>query len=91
MNDGDKLVIAFQEFDAANDEDPRKISRDGENVGQELFYARKLTEWVMRLEPDASDVLRLASRCQHLKRWESSRIMLMSRQKYYERWAMVRM
>jgi hypothetical protein len=40
---------------------------------RELVYAQWLTEWVLRLCPDASEHLRLAARCQHLRRWEVPR------------------
>ncbi len=36
---------------------------------RELLYARRLTEWVLKLAPEASQSLRLAARCQHLCRW----------------------
>ncbi len=39
----------------------------------ELLYARRLSEWVLKLKPDASEALRLAARCQHLCRWEIPR------------------
>src|SRR5436190_18321125 len=55
---------AIARFDAANARDPRDI---------ELPYARHLSEWVERLAPDASEALRLAARCQHLRRWEIPR------------------
>jgi hypothetical protein len=36
-------------------------------------YAEWLTDWVLRLAPAASEPLRLAARCQHLRRWEIPR------------------
>jgi hypothetical protein len=36
---------------------------------RELVYAERLTDWVLKLAPDASEALRLAARCQHLRRW----------------------
>jgi len=36
---------------------------------RELVYAQRLTDWVLKLCPDASEELRLAARCQHLCRW----------------------
>lgn len=42
---------------------------DGAMQPRELLNAQRLSNWVMRLAPDASEVLRLASRCQHLCRW----------------------
>ena len=38
-----------------------------------MLYARRLTDWVLRLCPGASESLRLAARCQHLCRWEIPR------------------
>jgi hypothetical protein len=36
---------------------------------RELVYAERLTGWVLKLAPNASEALRLAARCQHLRRW----------------------
>lgn len=55
---------AIARFDSANAQDPRAI---------ELPYAQRLSAWVERLAPDASEALRLAARCQHLRRWEIPR------------------
>ncbi len=35
----------------------------------ELEYAQRLTAWVVRLSPEASDALRIAARGQHVRRW----------------------
>ena len=51
---------AIRRFDTANAQDPR---------GVELPYAQRLSAWVDRLAPDASEELRLASRAQHICRW----------------------
>ena len=37
------------------------------------MYAERLTGWVLKLRPDASEALRLAARCQHICRWQSPR------------------
>jgi len=62
--DLDRFQDAIARFDAANAQDPRGI---------ELPYAQRLSAWVERLRPDASETLRLAARCQHLRRWEIPR------------------
>lgn len=36
---------------------------------RELVYAERLNGWVLKLAPNASEALRLAARCQHLRRW----------------------
>jgi hypothetical protein len=64
---------ALKRFDAANAEDPNRIVIDGTEQPYELAYSKWLTEWVLRLNPEASEALRLAARCQHLCRWEIPR------------------
>jgi len=61
----DRLQRAFELLDAANTEDPRQ--QDGQPV--ELLYAQRMTDWLGRLYPDASEPLRLAARAQHIRRW----------------------
>ena len=64
---------AIRRFDAANAADPNHELVDGVPHPRELLYAHRLTDWVLRLRPDASEALRLAARGQHLRRWESPR------------------
>ncbi len=65
----EKLKKAFALFDAYNAQSPDTVTHEGEVIPAELFYAHKLYEWVIRLEPQASEPLLLASRCQHIGRW----------------------
>jgi tRNAThr (cytosine32-N3)-methyltransferase len=39
----------------------------------EFVYADRMEAWVARLVPEASELLRLAARCQHLERWSVPR------------------
>lgn len=64
---------ALRRFDEANARDPNTEQVGGVVRPRELVYAERLTDWVLRLQPDASEPLRLAARCQHLCRWESPR------------------
>lgn len=64
---------AIRRFDTANAADPHRDVVDGVEHPRELLYARRLTDWALRLQPNASEALRLAARCQHLCRWESPR------------------
>ncbi|MDP9081046.1 MAG: DUF4202 domain-containing protein [Bacteroidota bacterium] len=68
-----KLQQAFQGFDAYNQKDPHTFTWDGTAYPQEHFLALKLYEWVLKLKPDASEELLLASRSQHIGRWEIPR------------------
>ena len=64
---------AIRRFDTANAADPNREVMDGVELPRELLYALRLTDWVLSLQPEASETLRLAARCQHLCRWESPR------------------
>lgn len=69
----DRFHAAITRFDAANSEDPRKESVDGKDIPRELAYARRMSAWLDRLAPDASEPLKLAARCQHIRRWSIPR------------------
>ena len=73
ISDPKKFNQAIARFDAANSEDPNKESFDGAPHPKELLYARRMTAWLDKLEPDASEALRLAARCQHIRRWTIAR------------------
>ncbi|HTX22764.1 MAG TPA: DUF4202 domain-containing protein [Candidatus Aquilonibacter sp.] len=64
-----RFEAALRRFDEQNSRDPN--SENGQP--RELLYAQRLDDWVLCLAPDASEVLRLAARCQHLCRWEIPR------------------
>ena len=65
----EKFQSASARFDAENSRDPNSEA----GRPRELLYAERLTDWVLKLRPDASEPLRLAARCQHIRRWESPR------------------
>src|ERR1700761_3248765 len=64
---------ALQLIDDAHAEDPRKITAKGEEVPYELHYARQMTHYLNLRCANASDILRLAIRAQHFRRWEVPR------------------
>jgi len=64
-----RFEAALRRFDEENARDPNTERVAGVPRPREWVYAERLTEWVLRLKPDASEALRLAARCQHLCRW----------------------
>lgn len=56
--------------DKAHAGDPK---RSPEGLPAELVYADRVEAWVTKLVPEASPLLRLGARCQHLERWSVSR------------------
>jgi hypothetical protein len=56
---------ALARIDAVHAKDPEKEG----GRPKELVYAERMSAWLQKLEPKASEELRLAVRCQHLRRW----------------------
>jgi hypothetical protein len=61
---------ALAAIDAVHAEDPDK---DAAGEAKELLYAQRMSAWLAKLAPDASEALKLAVRCQHLRRWAIAR------------------
>jgi len=73
LSDGSCFEAACRLFDGANSLDPNLEIVEGIARPRELIYAERLTDWVLKLRPGASEELRLAARCQHLCRWMIAR------------------
>jgi hypothetical protein len=69
----ERFKRALARFDEENSRDPNHQILKGVPQPRELVYAQWLTDWVLRLCPEASEELRLAARCQHIRRWEVPR------------------
>lgn len=69
----DRFARAIELFDRANAGDPNRVLCSGVERPKELVFAERLAGTVLELDPDASEPLRLASRCQHIRRWEIPR------------------
>jgi hypothetical protein len=68
-----RFLKAIDRIDAANAEDPNRDVWDGEQVPAALLYGQRMTKWLDKLYPDASEPLQLAARAQHIRRWEVPR------------------
>ncbi len=64
---------AIARFDAENAKDPHVDIVGGDSVPREQLYAERLSQWVLKLDPSASEELQLAARSQHIRRWEIPR------------------
>jgi len=82
----ERFARAIARFDAANAEDPRRERTEAGDEAKELVYARRMTDWLARLEPEASEALRLAARAQHLCRWRIPRAGYPDGRQGYLRW-----
>ncbi len=61
----DRLAQALVLIDAANGADP---SLDGSQPAA-LLYGQRMTEELLRLVPEAPEILQIAARGQHVERW----------------------
>ena len=77
---------ALARFDQANAEDPNRELIGDTPQPKELVYAQRMTAWLDRLAPDASEPLRLAARCQHIRRWVIARSEFPPGRDGYRRW-----
>ena len=73
ISDSKRFDRAIKNFDLANSDDPRTETFGGVTYPKELLYAKRMTTRLNKLFPDASEVLQLSARCQHIRRWEIPR------------------
>ena len=71
--DTERYQAALERFEADHHEDPRSVDVDGTSLPWSVHYHARLLHWVLELDPDASEALRLAAACQHVRRWELPR------------------
>jgi hypothetical protein len=86
VSDPARFREAIRRFDELNAGDPNREIVDGSPQPRELLSARRLSDWVLTLAPDASEVLRLAARSQHLCRWEIPRASYEMTRAGYHQW-----
>jgi hypothetical protein len=68
-----RLSRAIEAFDRANALDPRRQRFEGDDHPRELIFSRRVYDWLLRLEPAASESAQLAARGHTLRRWEIPR------------------
>ncbi len=69
----DRFIRVIAAIDAANAHDPHMLQIAGEAVPAELLYGQRMSAGLARMAPDASELLRIAARGQHIERWTSPR------------------
>ena len=69
MNTTSQFNRAIQKFDQENQNDPNTETDKGQEYPKELLYSRRMTDWLSKTDPDASEALQLAARSQHICRW----------------------
>jgi len=81
-----RLPRVLARIDALNREDPNTELAEGTALPRELAYADRLTAWVLRLNPEAPEALRIAARGQHIRRWTIPRARYEPGRRGYLQW-----
>lgn len=69
----DKLETVLKLIDLANNEDPNQESWQGQQVAKEWLYGQRMSQCLSGFAPEASDLLQIAARGQHIQRWSIPR------------------
>ncbi len=77
---------AIEGFDRANADDPNMELVSSRQQAKELVYSQRMTATLDEFEPTASEVVRLAARCQHIRRWTIPRATYPEGRDGYRRW-----
>ena len=86
ITDQQRFQRTIERFDAANAEDPNRELADGREQPKELLYAQRLSAMLERFAPEAPEALRLAVRCQHIRRWTMPRTDFQTGAAGYKQW-----
>ncbi len=73
-------------IDAVNAQDPRTTEVDGQSYPFESVYADRMTATLAQIYPDASELLRIAARAQHIRRWDIPRDSHPTGREGYQKW-----
>jgi len=82
----EQLRKVLDDIDTYNKADPRQDDLDGVPRPLEQAYSERMTRWVLKLNPQASEALRIAARGQHIGRWTVPRETYPMNRGGYLRW-----
>jgi hypothetical protein len=68
-----RRTAAIDRFNEMNRQDPRETAVDESSRPTQLREAERLEAWVVKRDPNPSEALLLAARCQHLQRFKFPR------------------
>lgn len=70
---GQRFGDVIAAIDETNARDPKMVEVGGRAVPAELLYGQRMSDALATMAPDASELLRIAVRGQHIERWTSPR------------------
>jgi len=84
--DSTKYQQVIHKIDQENAQDPNREFHDEKEFPKELIYSYRMTEWLNKMDPDASEELQIAARAQHICRWVIPREEYPMDRKGYHQW-----
>lgn len=81
-----RLGAVLRLIDAANALDPNIDSRDAGGRPEALLYGQRMSAWLEKVYPEASEPLKIAARGQHIRRWEVPRDSYPATREGYLKW-----
>lgn len=81
-----QLGHVLELIDRANAADPHTEIADGVERPREWLYGQRMSTWLQRICPDASEHLKIAARGQHIRRWEVPRDTYPASREGYLQW-----
>jgi hypothetical protein len=73
ISEEERLSLCLADIDNVNKADPRLVEADGKPYPTELLYSTRMTKMLHLFAPHASVHLQIATRGQHIGRWNSPR------------------
>lgn len=81
-----RYAAVIAAIDAANADDPRTILVGGRTRPYEVVYSERMSERLEAMYPDASELLRIAARGQHIRRFDIPRARFAQGRDGYNEW-----
>lgn len=81
-----RFTRAIKAIDEINSKDPSVEELDSVQYPAALLYSQRMTDILHQFDPEADELLRLAARGQHIKRWSIPRESYAMHRKGYLQW-----
>ena len=82
----ENLNNTLSAIDEINRQDPNTIVVNGNNLAKELVYGQQMTDCLKLYWPEANELLQIAVRAQHIKRWQLKRTEFAEGKAGYYQW-----
>ena len=82
----ENLSNTLSAIDEINRQDPNTILANGSSQAKELVYGQQMTACLKQYWPEANELLQIAVRAQHIKRWQLKRTEFAEGKAGYYQW-----